>query len=494
VQRNETRSDSHPAFLSNEEFEALPDWHDVEDNSAYDSKRRPSPVSSIATHRSAPRVVSSPPGFSPTPHFVALDNPSQIDLNSGEATVVEVLGSSTTPHLPKAYDSPSQLNSGQTTLVECSPAAPIIPGVTPPGSSQPTYRLGILPSTSPLGLRDQRRYPEIVEAQGPRSHSGSIVEYISSGSESESDDLHFGDGMHPRDSKRSTTARTRDGQRSAWIVTPGRPPIAEVARMRFSCRGIAPQHTHYVETESLDIEEVSLRLRGGAGSEEESFGIHNSSSHTLIDTADSPRSLHKRETSVYTRRGRPVSVNSNFIELMSLDGEHLYEKSQRLSGQLNRDNVLPIPGTPTKQTARRSSSLAPGQIRSLSMPASGTPREPSPSDGGILGQPHEVGEGSGSYEMTPLPPPVPRLPAPPAPPPPTPQPADQQRLIPSNAQIPTAPTPPPVDPTNYPRRMNMAPPPDPPGNGWHVCCDPEGCCYLCDVECLALCLSACTIQ
>jgi hypothetical protein len=392
---NESGSDSHPAFLSDAEFAALPDWCDVENDSAYSTKHHRSPTRSLsATSQSAKRGVSSPPVSSPTSHFVAsLDNPSQIDQNSGETTPLKALPSSTTPRSPGALYSPLQLNlgSGQTTFVDLSPAAPVVAAVTSPGLSLPPYRPGSLPSASSLKSRDPRKCPQITEAQGPRSQSGSIVDEISSESERESNNYHFGDGMPPRDPERFTTARARDGQRSVWMVTPGRPPISEAARTQFSCRGNVPQYTHYVESEPLEVKEVSMR--GGAGEEDEGLGIHSGSSHTLVTTDSPARTLHEDRIRVYPRPSRPVSADSKFIELMDLDGGHLYEAGLKRSRELSREDAPPMPYSSNERAGPGPSNLGPGRrLRASSAPS--TTIAPLPSDTATMSPPRVVSDPS----------------------------------------------------------------------------------------------------
>jgi hypothetical protein len=467
---NEGRSDSHPAFLSDAEFAALPDWYDVENDSAYSTKHHRSPTSSLdATCHSAKRGVSSPPGSSSTSHFVAsLDNPSQIDLNRGETTPLKALPSSTTPHPPGALYSPLQLNLGsrETTLVDLFPADTVVVVVTSPGLSLPPYYLGSLPSASSLELRDPRKYPQIAESRGPRSQSGSIVDKISSESERESDYYHFGDGMPPRDLERFTTARTQDGQRSTWMVTPGRPPISEAARAQFSCRGHVPQCTHYVETELLGVKEVSMR--GGAGSEDEGLGIRGDSSHTLVTTDSPARTLREDRIRVHPRLCRPVSADSKFIELMDLDGGHLYEAGLKRSRELSREDAPPMPYRSNARAGPGPSNLGPVcRLRALSAP--NTAIAPTPSDTTTMSPPRVVSDPSPWHHV--LQPPL--QPQPPA------SQSDVHPLLPRDAQTSS-----PLDaPSCRLHPIRMMNPRVPQGGGWGTCCDPDSSCYVCIKGC-----------
>ncbi|KAF1832493.1 hypothetical protein BDW02DRAFT_423867 [Decorospora gaudefroyi] len=78
------RNHSHPAYMTDEEFAALPDYSDVENDPTYDTRytRRSLARSSPEIDDSAPRGIAPPPGFSPTPHHAgAFDTPSFLDLN-----------------------------------------------------------------------------------------------------------------------------------------------------------------------------------------------------------------------------------------------------------------------------------------------------------------------------------------------------------------------------------------------------------------------------
>lgn len=207
----------------------------MEYHSVYNTRCRPTLVSSVRTSSlDEPKssdtyhhVIRPPPGLESNPESIAsLDNPSQIDLNSGDTTLVEALPSLPTPHSIEVFNDSSQLDlhSGEATLLEQPPAAPA--STSSQNFRTTLQRLGVVPSASFPDLRDSRRYMQITEAQGPRSHSGSIVNDTSSDeSESESDDCHFGDGMPPRNPERSTIARARDGSRRVWMITPGRPQM-----------------------------------------------------------------------------------------------------------------------------------------------------------------------------------------------------------------------------------------------------------------------------
>ena len=48
VELTHKRTGSHPAFMSDAEFAALPDWKDVQYNNAYNTAYRPSPLSSMS--------------------------------------------------------------------------------------------------------------------------------------------------------------------------------------------------------------------------------------------------------------------------------------------------------------------------------------------------------------------------------------------------------------------------------------------------------------
>jgi len=278
--------------------------------------------------------------------------------------------------------------------------------------------LRLLSSASAVILRDQRRYAEVVEVEGPTSQSGSIVYDICSDSESESDDLHFGDGLPPRNPTLSTMARTRDGQSRAWMVTPGRPPTSATARAYFSHRGIAPQYSHYVQTEPS--RDDMLFMRGGADSEDQ-LGAHNGSSHTLLDPNDRPRSLHEPPVPppvLPNRTEGRKSGDSRFTELMNEDGSRLYAESLRRSGSQELRE--------TEEESSPAPSLAPTA-------------PPTPSN--RTAQPVPA-----AHQITSLPP------------------LSSQR--PANLAVP-----------HVPARAR-----DPNAKRWYVGCDPDGCCYLCDVD------------
>jgi len=317
------------------------------------------------------------------------------------------------------------LNSGQTTLVEHSPAAPVVPRVV--SRLRPTLQqLRLLSSASTVILRDQRRYAEVGEVEGPISQSGSIVYDICSDSESEFDDLHFGDGLPPRNPTRSSTARIRDGQSRAWMVTPGRPPTSGTARACFSYRGIAPQYSHYVQTEPFGDDKVSMR--GGADSEDQ-LGVHNDSSHTLLDPNERPRSLHESSASSRVLSDRTEgrkSGDSRFIELMNEEGSHLYAESLRRSGSRELRETEEVP-SPSPSLAPTAPSTQPNRTA-----------QPVPS----------------VHQITHLPP------------------SSSQR--PANLAVP-----------HVPARAR-----DPPAKRWYVGCDSEGCCYLCDEETVCSCSEA----
>lgn len=330
---DEAQRYSHPAFMSDDDFAALPWWEQVEYNSLYNTRRRPTVVSSIRTS-SPDRLKSSdtihpitrpPSRLRSNPEFIAsLENPSQIDLNSGDTTLVEALPLSPIPHPVEVFDESSQLavQSGETTLLE-SPSASSV-SASSPNIRQTLQRLGILSPTSFPVLQDARRYVRITEAQGPESHSGSIVnDTISHESESESDDCHIGDGMPPRDPERSTIANTRDGQRRVWIITPGRPRM-----------------------EPLEMEQAVF-MRGGAGSDDDDdddddgSGLSQAEEMRLLSgrgrRSSNPFPLSRLTRHVPRIRQRARSSNDQNTTISDIRQADVNEVISTLPGDLHRD-------------------------------------------------------------------------------------------------------------------------------------------------------------
>lgn len=204
--------------MTDEEFNALPDYSDIEFDPTYDGFHDRGP--SFSPESSASHVLAPPPGLSPTPHFVGLHNQdaSSFDLNGPAG-----LPGTTQDTSPVEFnnDDDSELD-----LIRGSPSFRDNP-IRLLGSSRTTQK---------------PTYAEILRGNNP---------------------YHVGDGLPPRDPRRQSIARDENGQRRVWIVTPGR----WTARRR--------GHHCLPETYSSSPAEPSVFLRGGSGEESMYMSHHD---------------------------------------------------------------------------------------------------------------------------------------------------------------------------------------------------------------------------
>jgi hypothetical protein len=124
------------------------------------------------------------------------------------------------------------------------------PGIRPPPGFSPTpHHIYSFDTPSLLALNPDYRIAGLNIS--PRGSSGTTFDESALDYREEEDTclLHIGDGLPPRDPQRQSIARTLDGQRYPWIITPGRP------------RGRACPY--------LQDGVPYVSMRGGAGSEHE---------------------------------------------------------------------------------------------------------------------------------------------------------------------------------------------------------------------------------
>jgi hypothetical protein len=192
--------------MTDAEFNALPDYSDVEFDPVYNTRytRKPSLMSE-------PPLLAPPPGFSPTPHFVRrwISSPSILNLNdpgsySHIAETEFYDGFSIDTSLESSHISNGQSSRGSLKrLLERSTTQRVIPTECP--------------------------------------EEGGLY--------------HIGDGLPPRDPGRQSIARNEDGQRRAWVVTPGR------------SGAVVRGQPYYLEPRFSSSADQHVSLRGVAGGE-----------------------------------------------------------------------------------------------------------------------------------------------------------------------------------------------------------------------------------
>ena len=110
---------------------------------------------------------------------------------------------------------------------------------------------------------DTPSIPTLNPETNTRGSSGTteVESEVDSPEEDDSGFLHLGDGLPPRDLRRQSIARTQDGQRRSWLVTPGRPDGRDALKTYLDNLGAEPD----------------VSMRGGAGSadEREDYGCNS---------------------------------------------------------------------------------------------------------------------------------------------------------------------------------------------------------------------------
>ncbi|EUC30348.1 hypothetical protein COCCADRAFT_7586 [Bipolaris zeicola 26-R-13] len=247
--------------MTDEEFDALPCWSDVEGDPTYntryhlrhatsDSVRPIVHAQASLSGKFRPTPLNIPPGFSPTPQFIgACDT---------------VWFSSSDEFVSDNQDEQPLPDRASATSVSTSPRL-----------------IGTIDGTSFLELVDTRPHSHVDHVQHLARRSKSMQDNPSALISSNTDEwsvYHIGDRMLPRNLLPEPIAKTESGQRGAWIVTPGRPSksISEIARTLSSRRAEAPSTSHLneigPELDNLTLtDSVQLRLRGGADSEDEEY-------------------------------------------------------------------------------------------------------------------------------------------------------------------------------------------------------------------------------
>lgn len=298
---HELQKTPHPAFMTDEEFEALPCWSDVEDDPAYNIGRTRRTVSDTDVRRYRMGLDAAPsqgiqPGETTTPHI----NPPP--------------GLSPTPRFAEAFDRMSLLSLNNSASGQRADA--VAPGDIPP--SYPSSRASF------IGTVNSESFMELLRARG--SYPGELRPDPSSSRDAENalvpwngsewSVYHIGDGLPPRDPQRQSIARNQTGQREAWIITPGRPPRSslEIARTLASRRLQAPTLSHLNEidqepdgSESNDLPQVYLR--GGAGEEDEEQSQHESTAPPRDSTPPPPERV-------------PTPYPEPWLQRLSLQGDH----------------------------------------------------------------------------------------------------------------------------------------------------------------------------
>lgn len=251
----------HPCYMTDEEFNTLPCWSDVEDDPAYNVRYRPRLAVSGAIGlpdvtdpehrglypqnsspaRSVPLPRSGPPGFSSTPQFV------------GVCEAISVL-------------SLKGARSDRQDQLSLSDRA------SPSSICTNPYSIGTIEEPTCLDLADTRLRPHISHLQnsGGRSSFCRGAAPRASSNDERRDVYHVGDGLSPRDPLQQSITRNRDGESEAQIVAPDRPPIdSELNSSSFT-------NTPHI------------RLQGGAGSEDRDHSRKRYTPHLCRANPPSP--------------------------------------------------------------------------------------------------------------------------------------------------------------------------------------------------------------
>lgn len=207
AREDQPQNERHPVFMTDEEFDALPCWSDVEDDPEYNTIYRPRRA---ASHTEVlPRQTNFSPGVlvsdslrsSPTLRFGRYDA-----LDSGSSTTLTNATIRESPNLPPNWphspSGPSQAPRYEGSFNDILDAISQISsehysssgaaesqssGQGPLQGDAPILRfVGKLNSASFCDLLDARKYPQITHAQGPQSQAGSIEDASSTTSTDDS--------------------------------------------------------------------------------------------------------------------------------------------------------------------------------------------------------------------------------------------------------------------------------------------------------------------
>lgn len=189
---------SHPAYMTDEEFDALPCWSEVENDPTYNTRYHPRhttsgsvrPIVHAQAYLSAkfrPTPLNGPPGFSPTPQFIGACD--AVWFSSSDEFVSD--------------------DQDEQPLLDRASAA----------SVSPSPRLiGTIDGISFLELVNTRLRSHIGHVQHSRRNSKYTQDNPSTPTSSDADEwsvYHIGDEMLPRNPLPGTITRTESGQRGA---------------------------------------------------------------------------------------------------------------------------------------------------------------------------------------------------------------------------------------------------------------------------------------
>jgi hypothetical protein len=208
--------------MSDAEFEALPDYSDIE--SRTDSE------DSYGVYDGYELAASSLDGAGPDNFGRVADSLASSPTDSLSSSTKESLNWPPTPGL---YSQTYRLHDGESisTLDRSLIGIPSLGGASvaslpplspPPGFSPTPRHVYSFDTPSLFALNPDYRVAALNITL--RGSSRTTVSEAAPESHEENDCvLHIGDGLPPRDPQRQSIARKLDGQRYPWIITPGRP-------------------------------------------------------------------------------------------------------------------------------------------------------------------------------------------------------------------------------------------------------------------------------